>query len=58
MSDPAPRGASLFVDWRRVYSRPQELPLLFKTTSHFDSTAQNPEWLGGDSALVKELAAS
>lgn len=29
---------------------------LFKTTSHFDSTAQNPEWLGGDSTRVKELA--
>lgn len=29
---------------------------LFKTTSHFDSTAQNPEWLGGDSSRVKALA--
>ena len=29
---------------------------LFKTTSHFDSTAQNPNWLGGESARVKELA--
>jgi uncharacterized protein len=29
---------------------------LFKTTSHFDSTAENPEWLGGDSARVKALA--
>ena len=29
---------------------------LFKTTSHFDSTAQHPEWLGGESARVKELA--
>jgi predicted aldo/keto reductase-like oxidoreductase len=28
---------------------------LFKTTSHFDSTAQNPEWLGGDSPQVKAL---
>ena len=30
---------------------------LFKTTSYFDSTAQNPDWLGGESARVKELAA-
>ena len=29
---------------------------LFKTTSHFDSTAQNPKWLGHDSARVKALA--
>lgn len=29
---------------------------LFKTTSHFDSTAQNPEWLGKDSPRVKALA--
>jgi predicted aldo/keto reductase-like oxidoreductase len=29
---------------------------LFKTTSHFDSTAQNPEWLGEDSSRVKALA--
>ena len=29
---------------------------LFKTTSHFDSTAQHPEWLGGDSSRVKALA--
>lgn len=28
---------------------------LFKTTSHFDSTARNPEWLGEDSARVKAL---
>lgn len=31
---------------------------LFKTTSHFDSTAQNPEWLGGDPPRVKALAGS
>jgi hypothetical protein len=30
---------------------------LFKTTSHFDSTAKNPEWLGEDPARVKALAA-
>jgi predicted aldo/keto reductase-like oxidoreductase len=28
---------------------------LFKTSSHFDSTAQHPEWLGGDTARVKQL---
>jgi len=30
---------------------------LFKTTSHFDSTAENPEWLGKDAAWVKALTA-
>ena len=29
---------------------------LFKTSSHFDSTAKNPDWLGGDSAEVEKLA--
>jgi aryl-alcohol dehydrogenase-like predicted oxidoreductase len=29
---------------------------IFKTSSHFDSTAQHPKWLGGDSATVKALA--
>jgi predicted aldo/keto reductase-like oxidoreductase len=29
---------------------------LFKTSSHFDSTAKNPAWLGGDLARVKALA--
>ena len=28
---------------------------LFKTTSHFDSTAQHPDWLGQDPARVKQL---
>lgn len=28
---------------------------LFKTTSHYDSTAQNPDWLGEDPAEAKEL---
>jgi hypothetical protein len=28
---------------------------LFKTSSHFDSTAQHPEWLGGETSQVKEL---
>ena len=29
---------------------------LFKTSSHFDSTAKNPDWLGGDTADVQQLA--
>jgi len=29
---------------------------LFKTTSHFDSTALHPEWLGPETPRVKELA--
>jgi hypothetical protein len=29
---------------------------LFKTSSHFDSTAKNPEWLGEESAIAKALA--
>ena len=28
---------------------------LFKTTSHFDSTAKNPKWLGEDPARVQTL---
>jgi predicted aldo/keto reductase-like oxidoreductase len=28
---------------------------LFKTTSHFDTTAQHPEWLGPEPARIKEL---
>ena len=31
---------------------------LFKTSSHFDSTAKNPDWLGGESPTVKQLAPS
>ena len=31
---------------------------LFKTTSHFDATAQNPRWLGGQPARIKSLASS
>jgi len=30
---------------------------LFKISSHFDSTAKNPKWLGGDSKAVKAVAA-
>jgi hypothetical protein len=30
---------------------------LFKTTSHFDSTAHNPQWLGDDPDRVKRLTA-
>lgn len=29
---------------------------LFKTTSHFDSTARHPDWLGADSQSVQKLA--
>ena len=29
---------------------------LFKTTAHFDGTAQNPDWLGPDRAATLELA--
>jgi predicted aldo/keto reductase-like oxidoreductase len=29
---------------------------LNKTTSHFDTTARHPDWLGGDNAEVKKLA--
>ena len=29
---------------------------LFKTTAHFDSTAHNPQWLGGETPLTKRLA--
>jgi hypothetical protein len=31
---------------------------LFKTTAIFDSTAQNPKWLGGASAQAKAVAPS
>jgi predicted aldo/keto reductase-like oxidoreductase len=29
---------------------------LFKTSSHFDSTAKHPDWLGGDTQSVQDLA--
>ena len=29
---------------------------LFKTTSHFDATAEHPDWLGGETSQVQELA--
>ena len=29
---------------------------LFKTTSHFDTTARHPDWLGSDSKDVQKLA--
>ena len=29
---------------------------LFKTSSHFDTTARHPDWLGADSPAVQELA--
>ena len=28
---------------------------LFKTTSHFDGTAHNPQWLGGESNRTEKL---
>jgi aryl-alcohol dehydrogenase-like predicted oxidoreductase len=31
---------------------------LFKTSSHFDSTAKHPDWLGGDAPDVQKLAPS
>ncbi len=31
---------------------------LFKTSSHFDSTAKHPDWLGGDAPEVQKLAPS
>jgi predicted aldo/keto reductase-like oxidoreductase len=31
---------------------------LFKTTSHFDSTAKHPDWLGDDSPRTKDLTKS
>ncbi len=30
---------------------------LFKTSSHFDSTAMHPDWLGGETEQVKQLGA-
>jgi hypothetical protein len=29
---------------------------LFETSSHFDTTAKHPDWLGGDSPEVQALA--
>lgn len=29
---------------------------LFKTSSHFDSTAKHPDWLGGNTPSVQSLA--
>jgi len=29
---------------------------LFKTSSHFDSTAKHPDWLGGETPGVQDLA--
>jgi hypothetical protein len=31
---------------------------LFKTSSHFDSTAKHPDWLGGETPGVQALAPS
>jgi aryl-alcohol dehydrogenase-like predicted oxidoreductase len=45
--------ARLLAKTRNVASRGEYE--LFKTTSHFDSTAQHPKWLGGQPARVKSL---
>ena len=45
----------------QLLSRTKEVAMagkyeLFKTSSHFDSTAKHPDWLGGDVPSVQELA--
>ncbi len=45
----------------KLLSKTKEVALagkyeLFKTSSHFDSTAKNPDWLGGDVPDVEALA--
>jgi len=45
----------------QLLSKTKELAMdgtyeLFKTSSHFDSTAQHPDWLGGDTPKVRNLA--
>ena len=45
----------------RLISKTQEAAMagkyeLFKTTSHFDTTARHPDWLGSDSPAVQKLA--
>ena len=49
------------VEVGRLISKTQELAKngkyeLFKTTSHFDTTARHADWLGADSPTVQELA--
>ena len=44
-----------------LLSKTQEAALsgkyeLFKTTSHFDTTARHPDWLGSDTPAVQKLA--
>lgn len=44
-----------------LLSKTQEVAMngkyeLFKTSSHFDTTARHPDWLGADSPAVQELA--
>ena len=44
-----------------LISKTQEAALdgkyeLFKTSSHFDSTARHPDWLGADTPAVQKLA--
>jgi uncharacterized protein len=45
----------------QLLSKTKELAMagkyeLFKTSAHFDSTAKHPDWLGGETPAVKELA--
>ncbi len=45
----------------QLISKTQEVAMngkyeLFKTTSHFDTTARHPDWLGSDSMAVQKLA--
>jgi hypothetical protein len=49
------------VEVGRLISKTQDLAKngkyeLFKTTSHFDTTARHADWLGADSPAVQELA--
>src|SRR5580700_10831198 len=48
-----PQVASLLAKTAKVAAKGEYE--LFKTSTHFDSTVQNPEWLGEESARVKVL---
>jgi hypothetical protein len=46
--------------WPAILSKTEEAAAngefeLFKTSAHFDSTAQHPEWLGSETKQVKQL---
>ena len=50
-------------DLAQLLARTKEVAMagkyeLFKTSSHFDSTAKHPDWLGGDTPGVQALAPS